>query len=182
MDQKKPRSPLFWIAIAVPVGFVSLCCLGSCIVGMVGVQVEDREKQTSGAAPQVEPASGAASVAEPAPTREAPPFEEIRTNAKEMTDAQWNKYGPSLAGSHVAWSGWVKEVNEKTFGGYEVWIDMDAPDVPLSVQDVYADIPDDLALQLRKGQQVRVSGTIKSATNLLGSMAIRLEKGATVTP
>jgi hypothetical protein len=39
-----------------------------------------------------------------------------------------------------------------------------------------------LALQLRKGQKVVVSGTIKSATNLLGSMAIRLEKGATVTP
>lgn len=182
MDQKKPKSPLFWIAITVPVGFVSLCCLGSCIVGMVGVQVEDREKRTAGAPAPVETESAASTAPRPAPAPEAPPFEEIRKNMQEMTDAQWNKYGPSLTGNRVSWTGWIKEVNEKTFGGYEVWIDMDAPDVPLSVQDVYADIPDDLALQLRKGQQVRVSGTIKSATNVLGSLGIRLEKGATVTP
>jgi hypothetical protein len=183
MNAQKSKSPLLWILLAVPVGLFSLCCLGSCVATLVGVKVDDdlERNQNGDNIAQSEPKTAATNVAAAEPAPEAPPFEEIRKNMQDMTDAQWNKYGASLTGSHVSWTGWVEEVNEKVFGGYEVWIDMDAPETAISVQDVYADIPEDLAMELRKGQKVRVSGTIDSVTNVLGALSVRLKKGATVT-
>ena len=95
----------------------------------------------------------------------------------KMTEAQWKEYARGLKGASVSWSGWVEDVNEKFFGGYELWVDMDAPDVIMSVQDVTFNIPDDLALKLRKDQRVTFTGTIKSVMNVLGSCSVILENG-----
>jgi hypothetical protein len=49
------------------------------------------------------------------------------------------------------------------------------------VQDVQFDIPEELALQLEKDQQVTFSGTIVSVMNILGSCQVTL-KDASVSP
>jgi len=104
-------------------------------------------------------------------------FAEIRNNMNRMTEAQWKKYARSLKGKTISWSGWVEDVNEKFFGGYELWVDMDPPNVAMSVQDVTFEIPDELALKLRKDQRVVFTGTIKSVMNVLGSCSVTLENG-----
>lgn len=99
-----------------------------------------------------------------------------------MTDAQWDLYVKGLAGMSVdGWTGWVEDVRSKTFGGYELWIDMDSPDELISVQDVSFDIPDSLALELNKDDKVNFSGTIYYAQYILGSLQISLEN-PTVEP
>ena len=95
-------------------------------------------------------------------------FFEIRDNmlSDAMTEAQYNAYLNSLNGSWIRWSGYIEEVNEKTFGGYEVWIDMDEPSEMFSVQDIMFDIPDSIALLLNKDQRVTFEGEIDSAMNV----------------
>ena len=124
--------------------------------------------------------------ATPAPTSTntpfppAPAFEEIRNTMTGMTDAQWDVYAKSLKDTTVSsWTGWVDEVKKKTFGGYELLLDMDAPD-SISVFDIMMDVPDDLALKLQKDSKVTFSGRIESASNIIGSLNINLAD-ATVT-
>ena len=100
----------------------------------------------------------------PPQTGTAPSFKEIRSQMQAMTDAQWNLYRTGLEGKQVTrWKGWVSEVKQKFFGGYEVLIDMDAPDT-MSVYDITFSVPDNLAVQLQKDQIVTFSGTIKTAS------------------
>jgi hypothetical protein len=110
----------------------------------------------------------------PAPPTEAPSLEYIRAQMREMTEAQRNEYSRGLVGNSVHWTGRVVEVNEKTFGGYEVWIDMDPPGA-LSVQDVEFDVSKELGLSLSKEQRVSFTGEIKSAGLLLNSCQIGLK-------
>ena len=91
-----------------------------------------------------------------------------------LTEAQFKAVARGLEGRRIRWRGWVEDVNEKMFGGYELWVDMDSPNVTISVQDVTFDIPDNLALSLRKDAPVRFEGTIRSVTNVMGSLSVRL--------
>lgn len=110
------------------------------------------------------------------PELPAPPFKEIRSEMEIMTDAQWMKYTEQLKGTRVAnWTGWIEDVNEKTFGGYELWIDMDSPDAVLSLYEISFDIPEDLALGFRKDQAVTFSGRIESIRKgIFGECRIQL--------
>ncbi len=109
-------------------------------------------------------------------------FEAAREAIVGMTEAQFKQMASQLEGKNiVSWSGWVENVNVKTFGGYEVWIDMDSPDSLLSVQDVTFDVPEQLALSLSKDNPINFSGEIESVSNVLGSLQIRL-KNAAVLP
>jgi hypothetical protein len=110
----------------------------------------------------------------------APAYEEIKVKSGSLTDAQWGEYAKALKGKSVDWSGTVTEVHKKLFGGYEVWLDMDPPGTPLSVQDVYVPVSDSQALGINKGQSLAVRGTIKSVTRVLGKASIHLDKGASV--
>lgn len=105
-------------------------------------------------------------------------FLDIRNNMKVMTEAQWKAYVRILEGKIIDWKGWIEEVNEKFFGGYELWIDMDSPHITMSVQDVTFDIPASLALKFNKDQIVYFRGRIKSIYNILGSCSINLENAA----
>ena len=86
-----------------------------------------------------------------------------------MTEAQWNHYVDQIVGTWVTnWTGWIDDVNEKTFGGYELWIDMDPPDEVLSVYDVTFDISDEVALQVTKDNPIAFSGKITAVTDISG--------------
>ena len=113
-----------------------------------------------------------------APT--APAYKTISDTAKSMTDLQFDRYADSLKGSRVSWSGWVKEVRSKTFGGYEVWIDMDSPEEALSVQDVYIPIPENTAVGLQKKQPIAFDGIIERISALLGKVSVHIEEGAVI--
>ena len=92
-----------------------------------------------------------------------------------MTEAQWKAYLPTLEGMLVEnWTGWVENVNV-VGDKYELWVDMDSPDTLLSAQDVYFLIPNDIALELQKDERITFSGRIKSVTEFLGSVSLRLE-------
>mgnify|MGYP003996816293 CR=1 FL=1 len=107
---------------------------------------------------------------------EAPSYSTIENNCAKMTDAKWNVYAPTLVGKKVTdWSGTVTEVNETLLGDYELWIDMDDPDVLLSVQDVYMPCSQETAFKFDKGDSITFSGVIESVSDLLGSVSIKLE-------
>lgn len=102
-------------------------------------------------------------------------LETIRDNMNNMTSVAWDDYSKSLKGQRVDWTGWISDVKKQWFGGYKILIDMDPPG-SLSVQDVYIeDLPKSLAAQLRKDQNVRFIGKIKSVMKVLGSCAVTLE-------
>ena len=103
-------------------------------------------------------------------------FYTIRDQMQSMTDIQFKQYAQQLEGKVVTWVGWVEESRKKWFGGYECWIDMDAPN-ELSVQDVTFDISESAALALRKDGRVQFTGTIKSARDILGSLQVNLVNG-----
>lgn len=103
-------------------------------------------------------------------------FRSIRNQMRdEMTEAQFKALARALESRRVRWRGWVEDVNEKMLGGYELWVDMDSPAESMSVQDVTFDIPQDLALALRKDSRVVFEGTIASIQNIMGSLQIRLK-------
>ena len=93
----------------------------------------------------------------------------------KMTDVQFKQYAKSLEGQHVTWVGWVEEVKQKFFGGYECWVDMDSPAEILSVQDVTFRVSDQIALQLIKDKRIQFAGTIKSILYVLGSCQVSME-------
>lgn len=102
-------------------------------------------------------------------------FASIRQQMREgLTEAQFKAVARGLEGRRIRWRGWVEDVNEKMFGGYELWVDMDSPNVIISVQDVIFDIPENLALSLRKNAPVRFEGTIRSVMNVIGSLSVQL--------
>ncbi len=118
----------------------------------------------------------------PTPAPLLPSVGVLRANAEEMTDAQWKAYARTLRGRRVeGWTGWVEDVREGFFGGYEVWIDLEPPDVWMSVQDVYFDVPREVALLLKKDQRVVFSGTVDFVDRTLGAVQIKL-KEATIAP
>ena len=108
------------------------------------------------------------------PVFAAESFQQIRTKMGSMTDLQFKEYGKSLKGEQVQWVGWVEEVKEKFFGGYEVWIDMDSPAEQFSVQDLAIEVPKEIALKLKKDQKVTFTGTISSVMSVLGSCQVSL--------
>ena len=88
-----------------------------------------------------------------------------------MTEAQFKGYARSLVGKRVKWSGYVDDVDEGFLGGFEVWVDMDSPNDPVSVQDVYFDIDRSKALNLRRDSKITIEGDIESVIGLLGVTA-----------
>ena len=91
-----------------------------------------------------------------------------------LTEAQFKAVARGLEGRSIRWRGWVEDVNEKMFGGYELWVDMDSPNVIISVQDVTFDVSENLALSLRKDAPVSFEGTIRSVMNVIGSLSVQL--------
>lgn len=102
-------------------------------------------------------------------------FKSIRNKIEGMTEAQFNAYSKSITGKRIKWTGWVEDVNEKMFGGYELWIDMDSPSEMVSIQDITFNIPEKLAMKLTKNKRVIFEGDIESVIDLLGSCQISLE-------
>lgn len=102
-------------------------------------------------------------------------FLEIRQKMENMTDLQFEEYTKSLKGKRVRWNGYVEDVKEKLFGGYEVLIDMDNPNEPLSVQDITFNTPKEQAVSLQKDSPIHFEGTISSIINILTSLQISLD-------
>ena len=103
-------------------------------------------------------------------TPTAPPFEEIRSQMKDMTEAQRNEYIRSLKGLRISnWAGWVHDVYEESSGGYKLYVTLNPPpgDI-LNAYDVTLDITDDIALQLKKDQPITFSGQIDSVNEVAG--------------
>jgi hypothetical protein len=122
--------------------------------------VPNTPRPTSTALPTIEP------TATPFPL--APSHEEIAENMQTMTEAQWNRYREDIKGTQViSWTGWVEDVAEKTFGSYELRIDMNPPESLLSNFDVKFDIPKgEEALAIAKDSPIVFSGRIDSVSGL----------------
>lgn len=92
----------------------------------------------------------------------------------DLTEAQFKALARGIEGRRIRWRGWVEDVNEKALGGYELLVDMDSPTEIFSVQDVTFDIPQNLALSLRKDARITFEGTIRSVLNVMGSLQVGL--------
>ncbi|MFW6116542.1 MAG: hypothetical protein ACOC6F_02340 [bacterium] len=197
---QKHRNAL--IAVGAMLVLALGCCLGALIFGggREGAAPEDViEEPVEVAEEEREPTDtsidtdtrGEAEVAEetqtPEPTEApetqptspplAPSYAEIVAAAEGMTDAQWKAYESEQEGKRIEqWTGWVADVKQKTFGGYELWVDMDPPEALLSVQDVQFDIAEDRALEVSKDEKVMFSGVIKRVARPLGSVMVTLEE------
>lgn len=93
---------------------------------------------------------------------------------ESITDAQFKAFAKQQEGKLITERGYVVDVREKMFGGYTVWIDMDAPDVSMSVQDISFDVDEATAMNLRKDQAITFTGTIKSLMRIMGAASISL--------
>lgn len=105
-------------------------------------------------------------------------FFELREKAKSFTKAQLKNLKKEYIGKQVRWEGWVVEVKDKLFGGYEVLIDMDPPKLlSASVYDVSINLPSkskDIALALQKHSKVSFSGFIKNINYNFGRLRVDL--------
>jgi len=104
-------------------------------------------------------------------------FFKLREEARASTKVQFKELKKEYIDKQVRWEGWVNEVKEKFFGGYNVKIDMDPPE-SISVYDISIDFPaekKDLVLSLQKNSKVFFSGKIKSIYLISGSLSIYLE-------
>ena len=177
-QKKSTRKALFlvFIFVVLPV----LCCGVYAISDSAsGIGVK-KTAQTENSIPVVIESTSIPSPSNTPPVL-APPFVVIRSNVSSMTEAQWKAYLPTLKDMRVeGWTGWVEEVNV-VGSKYELWVDMDSPDALFSVQDVYFYIPSEIALELEKHQRITFSGRIKSVTELLGSVSVRLEDATLTT-
>ena len=102
-------------------------------------------------------------------------FYTIRKKIENMTEAQFNVYSRSIEGKRIKWTGWVEDVNEKMFGGYELMVDMDSPNELVSVQDVTFNIPENIALKISKNRKITFVGDVKSVLDIIGSCQVSLE-------
>lgn len=140
------------------------------VVGVVVLAVTGADKT-----PNAPPPVAAVAAPAPAPVPATVPvstdlaFINIRRAMETQTDLQFEEYARSLKGKRIRWRGYVEEVREKMFGGYEVWIDMDPPHAPLSVQDVTFAVPKAQALRLDKDDSLLFEGTIARVGSLLGA-------------
>ena len=191
--QTAPKKKTKWrrIALFAVISLIGVCVVIFAIGLMAGgtpdeetaVQVEEEsgpaQEQLAGTAtpaPTNTPRPTATPIPTPTPIPPAPPFDEIRDNYKEMTEAQWKAYRETLDGLWVEWEGWVSNVDKGTIlGKYTLLVDMDSPDDVFSVYDVSFSVPEEEALKYNKEQRVRFSGVIGNVGTFLGSMSIRLE-------
>ena len=130
--------------------------------------------------PTKPPTDTPAPTATPTPAPEAPPYMEIRDKFDAMTEAQWKAYVPTLKGNTVTdWVGWIENVDKVPLSAkYALYIDIDDPDVLLSIYDVVIPIPESEALTYNKDTRVRFSGTIESVTTLLSSLTVNVTSTA----
>jgi hypothetical protein len=101
-------------------------------------------------------------------------YKSIRYNMQNMTKLQFKEYCNSITDEKILWTGYVSEVKEKWFGGYEVLVDMDAPN-SFSIQDVTFDISKEVAMKLSKNRRIVFEGEIKDILNVLGSCQVMLK-------
>ncbi|MCA8926999.1 MAG: hypothetical protein KDC18_02950 [Alphaproteobacteria bacterium] len=99
----------------------------------------------------------------------------IGEKVENLPEFQVEEHFRSIRGKAVVWSGWVEDVKEKTFGGYEARIDMDGPNDPVSVQEVYFPVDKETAYKLKKDRVICFVGTIKSVNTVFGKPQVRLE-------
>jgi hypothetical protein len=101
-------------------------------------------------------------------------YNEIDAACKSMTDAQFDNYKKTLVGTSVTWTGVITDVTKNWGQDYGVRIDMDNT----GVADVYFDVPEAVALSLRKKGSYTFSGTIKSVQKIFGGSTITLDKAS----
>jgi hypothetical protein len=100
----------------------------------------------------------------------------------ELTDLQRKKIIESYIGKKVVWQGWIFDVKEEN-GKYICMVDMDSPDTLFSVPEFQFTIDEDLALKLKKGQVVYVTGVIKAiSSGLLFRVTLEDQKMTTQKP
>lgn len=180
VHQKTNRTLSTGVRAALIIG---LLITGSLTVPQETLPETTQETAKQAAEQQNQPAP--APVAQPAlpPAKaEAPPapvetieYGVIRGSFESMTDAQFKAFAKQQEGKFLVGRGYIEDVREKLFGGYEVWIDMDAPSEIVSVQEISFGVDEAAALALRKDQVVGFSGRIKSIMKVLGKEQITLE-------
>jgi hypothetical protein len=152
------KTKLWWGLLIVLLLFAGF----SCILAMVVVLRNGNGNQS------IKPTSLPTYTA--TPVTYAEPYLTITSKVSNMTEAQLEAYLATLLGKTVnSWTGWIEEV--KVVGNsYELWVDMDPPDVLFSIHDVAFPIPNDIALKLQIDQQITFSGRIVSADDFLGTI------------
>ncbi len=95
-------------------------------------------------------------------------YDEILSHRQNDTEAQWAEYQKGLIGLRVRWSGWVEQVQESG----AILIDMEAPDVPLSWQEVRLPIPAGDATKYNKDEKLTWEGDLQSVVGALSGVAI----------
>lgn len=104
-------------------------------------------------------------------------LEKFRSVFDELTDVQFNQLREELKDKKVTWSGYLDDVKEKWFGGFEIQIDMDPPETFLSVYDVSLTVSSDMkdfVSTLTKDKQVKFEGKIKSIQKVLGKLVVNI--------
>lgn len=104
-------------------------------------------------------------------------FQKFRSVFDELTDVQFKELREEFKDKKVTWSGYLDDVKEKWFGGFEIQIDMDPPQTFLSVYDVSLNVSSDMkdfVSTLTKDKEVKFQGKIKSIQKVLGELVVNI--------
>jgi hypothetical protein len=100
----------------------------------------------------------------------------LKKNEEPTIKVKWAAQFEKYFGKKVSWSGWVANVSKrKDF--YEVLIDMDSPEVVISIQDVKLYTKDKKVLKLKDKQHVFFEGRIKDIEGFFNKYWIELDHG-----
>jgi hypothetical protein len=112
----------------------------------------------------------------------APPFETMRQRARGMSKDDFAAYSRPFNGYYAQWSGWVTKKDELSFGGYDVWIDMDSPGGRTD-PEVSFYLSDEAGRSLRTGQKITVKGKIAYLELMAGSgLQVAIEGARLIEP
>lgn len=105
-------------------------------------------------------------------------FQKFRSVFDELTDVQFKELREEFKDKKVTWLGYLDDVKEKWFGGFEIQIDMDLPETVFSVYDASLTVSSDMkdfVSTLTKGKQIKFQGKIKNIQKILGKLVVNIK-------
>ena len=107
-------------------------------------------------------------------------YSEIMNNLKKNVEptikVKWAAQFEQYFGEKVSWSGWIANVIKRE-DFYEVLIDMDSPEVVISIEDVKLYTKDKNVLKLNYDQHITFEGKIKDIEGFFNKYWIELDDG-----
>lgn len=107
------------------------------------------------------------------------PFGVFQDAFSKLSGAQFKRWASDFKGKVVSWDGQMLEAEKKWYGEYEIWVDMDEPEISDELHDVSIWVGSekgDFILALSKGDRIGFQGEIEKITKVSGRLVVVIKK------